>query len=209
MAKGKGGDGHLELFFAALIFVSSELFAFQAVFTSESAMLLNFVITALFISMAIVFVLFFREAEGTPGRRMHRIAIHAMFIAIVAAYLLLFVTNIAIWVTLLKNFWIFGVFFTAFLPLFFMTFIGAYLVRSGNRQAAVLLLVVLLVLVLYYPSQVLASSFRADDEELIMFQGLNTTLHGGNPYSTSYYDVIYQNIKSTGFTLTTRTWEGS
>lgn len=193
----------MELFFAALIFVSSELFAFQAVFTSESAMLLNFVITALFISMAIVFVLFFREAEGTPGRRMHRIAIHAMFIAIVAAYLLLFVTNIAIWVTLLKNFWIFGVFFTAFLPLFFMTFIGAYLVRSGNRQAAVLLLVVLLVLVLYYPSQVLASSFRADDEELIMFQGLNTTLHGGNPYGTSYYDVIYQNIKSTGFTLTT------
>lgn len=195
---------YAELFVAALIFASTDLFSFLVSYISESVLVLSLIIAVLFISIAVEFVLSTDGRNGNASKiSKHRLLTHALFAAIVVSYLILFALNPLMWVSVLKNFWIFGVFFVAFLPLFFMMFFGSYLVRDGQRKAVILLLVVFLVLVLYYSSQVLVSGIKADDEELIMFQSLTTVLHGGNPYNVSFYDFVYQNVKNAGFTLTT------
>jgi hypothetical protein len=193
---------YIELFIAALIFISGNNFSFQFAYMLDSVFWINLLLTVLFLALMLEFVLF-REPKGGREKLAVSVSRHAIFVAMLLLYFALLASVPPLLVSLLKMFWLIGVFFVAFIPLFFLVFIAVFLIRTGHKKAVIMLVAALLILVLYYPSKVLIYTFKASDEELIMFQSVASLLNGVNPYTVSYSDLVYQNAKTIGFTLTT------
>jgi uncharacterized membrane protein len=206
MAKPASGNTRLhyiELFIAALMFISSNEFSFQFSFLFENVFVLGSLISVLFLALALAFVLMRNGRPAEINARWVSALRHAIFIAIFVAYVAMLASAPVLLISLLKRFWLTGVFLVAFLPIFFLVFIAVYFIKSKEPKAYLLLVAALLILVLYYPSKVLIYGFKASDEELIMFKSVSSLLEGVNPYAVSYANVVYENAKTIGFTLTT------
>jgi hypothetical protein len=193
---------YAELFFGALMFISSNLFSFLLAFVSDSLLFLDLAIAVMFIAFALAFVLF-RDELGNEGSIGVSAFLHMDFAAIAIAYASSFALNPLLWRRFMEMFMLSGVSFVALVPLFFLTFIGIYLIREKKQKVFLLLLVVLSVLVIYYTSDIVTNAFRIDDEELLMFLSTVSVFNGVNPYVASFSQMLYHNASSVGFTLTT------
>lgn len=189
---------YLELFVAAIILLVANSFSAIFSYVSNSVLVLNLLITLLFLSFAIAYVLRFTGPRPKRASKATSVLMHSVFALIVVAFVSVYVLNGPLAFTLelflLKYFQTFGILFTVFLPLFFLSYLGSYFYSKGNRKAAFLfILATFLILVLYYASKFLVKNFSIDDEELLVMQSVTAMLHGINPYTVSFTRILYNN----------------
>ena len=136
---------------------------------------------------------------GARGTSHCSLALHAMFMGAVAVFLLPFALGTQMYPDILLKsaytFESFGVFFAVFIPLFFLTFVAAYLARQRKdyRHALLLFIVAFLVLLILFSAKFLVKGFIADDEEFLAAQSVHAMLSGANPYAMNLAGLIYDN----------------
>lgn len=162
-----------------------------------------------FYVFVIAFLIAYVYWANGAQRAKHPIALHALFASAVAAFLLPFALGIGLYLNLLlkavQMFTSAGLFLMIFIPLFFLAFTAAYLVRlKGDRRHAVLLLILaLLVLILVFSAKFIVTWFSVDDEEFLAMQSIRLMLSGADPYAVSVAGLIYSNTSSMVPTMTT------
>jgi hypothetical protein len=197
---------YLELFFTAAIFVVADAIVAQISYVSSSLLVLNLLITLLFIVFAVVYVLGYGSGTKKGIGRAGNASLHIIFLIIIGLFFSIFLFSPIPRATmglLFVNYFISSsILFVAFVPPFFLTYIGVYFLRKGDRRALLLLIAVFLMLLLYYTSSFLVKSYTIDDEELLAMQSVAALLHGMNPYTLSFVPVLIQNA-SIGLSITT------
>ncbi len=93
-----------------------------------------------------------------------------------------------------------------YLPVVFFAFFGIYLIRLDQKKiGAFLLVIAFIVLLSYYLLFNVISYKGASDEIMLSYYGMNSVIHGENPYTTSHSVQFIKYATENAFTLTLTT----
>ncbi len=210
-----GGLGryHFELFILLSITLAASGISYYFSFLSAAVLLLFLLITLCFVAFSVAFVFLRNEIKDTPKLRPHGsprlLLLDALFVLSILTFVMIFFVahelQPGIALSFLDFILGFPLYFLVFLPLFFLSLAGTYLFmyKKAKLPALVLFSVVFAILLLIFVSGMAIKSFSADDELLITASSINSMLHGINPYSASYANVLYEN-RNLGLSLTTQ-----
>ncbi|MGA3021065.1 MAG: hypothetical protein ABSD68_03900 [Candidatus Micrarchaeales archaeon] len=106
----------------------------------------------LFESFFLLFVMFYvlrKEPKIRKKRKWYHDTLHLIFIASTVSYIALFIAggtlSLGLLIRIIINFETFALFFMIFLPIFFLAFIGVYLMKSNKMERKEMLLIFLAV----------------------------------------------------------------
>jgi hypothetical protein len=201
----------IELFIAAILLITNAGTALLSFYISDSLAILSLIFSAMFFCFGTLYVL--RGPLDSPWERLdpYSACMHALFAGMLFFFLMTYLgvggVELNLAVQLLFSLEAFALFFVVLLPLFFIMFMGVYLMkrdwRKERRSKLVLFAIVVLVLILYFVV-VLKGVFRADDEELLKMTSVTMLLNGTNPYTASISAILFNHTATVGATLTTK-----
>lgn len=199
----------LEVFIAAIISILTTGVAYFLSFFSSATALFSLLTILSFLLLSYLYVTNQPRSSGR-SKRNHQLLIHSLFATTIVFFVVLLATCGPALPGIASDYFAFLInvaeFFVLLLPVFFFSFIGVELFRSGGdrrKAALVLFALALLILILYYSSHFLLKSFSLNDEEFLAFESVNQTLRGINPYTVSVAQGIFNNVNQVGASVTT------
>ncbi len=198
---------YLEFAIASVLLIIN-VKSFLFFFLSSGFFVFSALLTFLFLIYAFVYLMKRGELQNKPklSRQMH-----VLFIAILVSYFAALAASGGMLISILKTndvhfLLYFGGIFILFLPVFFLCYAGAYLIKNKKEKlklACLLFLVAFLLLIFYLIlfTTLFTKFLPGGDESLMSFESIRILLNGSDPYTTSIAPLL--SASNLGFGLTT------
>ncbi|MEM0201862.1 MAG: hypothetical protein QXR73_01660 [Candidatus Micrarchaeaceae archaeon] len=176
------------------------------VYSTSSALLLSAEMSLIILFLIYTYIYFYKAHEWESLYRNAGHLIAALIFAIFAAMMILPKGAQGFLVpSLLYNIELIGLVFLYYAPLLALAFGAFYFLRGHKRRVIGIALLLLLVAVLVFYIYVIRYplDFVLNDEMAIGFLSAHSLFQGVNPYTSSFFAPLINNVTTIGITLTT------